>query len=333
MAHGAMTLMDRAKKADPDGTLAKIVELMEVTNEMFTDIPFQNCNNGSIHEFTTRKDIPFGTWTRLGDFIPHEKGGTEQFSEGSYMLQSVSSVPEDIVESAGGIGVADGQQARFDEEKSFIEGMTENFGRTTIYGRQSVNPKEVNGLLTRYGSLTGGVKDQIIDFGGTGSNLTSLIVCSWGDTLHGLLPKGEVSGVNTVDKGKSRVTIVENGISKSRWEYNTKFTMHGGLCIKDPKSVAVIRNIDYKTLSENPAGQKSLIDQLIFAIGLLRSKYEANAKIYMHRDLQTVLQVIMRNDKNMNLTFETVGGKRVISFNGLPIRVCDAMLTTETQIK
>ncbi|MGL4813226.1 MAG: phage major capsid protein [Beijerinckiaceae bacterium] len=40
----------------------------------------------------------------------------------------------------------------------------------------------------------------------------------------------------------------------------------------------------------------------------------------------------MKNAKNVNLTLETVAGKRVMMFDEVPVKRCDALLNTETAI-
>jgi hypothetical protein len=53
---------------------------------------------------------------------------------------------------------------------------------------------------------------------------------------------------------------------------------------------------------------------------------------YMTRGLRSWFRRQVRNSKNVHLTLEEVGGKRVVAFDGIPIRRTDAILQTESTI-
>ena len=69
-----------------------------------------------------------------------------------------------------------------------------------------------------------------------------------------------------------------------------------------------------------------------------RCKKHANltkAKLvwYVNETIETFLHLQARSDKNVNLTIDTVEGKPVVKFLGIPVKCCDQILDTEDQVK
>jgi hypothetical protein len=54
----AMTLADAAKRKDPSGKTAKIVELLSQTNEILNDMMFMEGNLPTGHRVTVRTGLP-----------------------------------------------------------------------------------------------------------------------------------------------------------------------------------------------------------------------------------------------------------------------------------
>ena len=74
---------------------------------------------------------------------------------------------------------------------------------TLIYGDTTVHPQRFTGLSARFNSLAAKNGVNIIDAGGTGSNLTSIWLVVWGEnTVHGLFPKGSKAGLQQEHKGR-----------------------------------------------------------------------------------------------------------------------------------
>jgi hypothetical protein len=76
----------------------------------------------------------------------------------------------------------------------------------------------------------------------------------------------------------------------------------------------------------------ALIDLMITAIYKL-DKMEG-AVFYMNRIAHAILHKQVRKDviNGGGLTFMNFEGEQVMSFNGLPIRIADSLLTTEARV-
>jgi hypothetical protein len=82
------TLIDVAKRTDPDGTLATIAELLSQTNEMLTDMPFFEGNLPTGHRTTVRTGLPAVAWRLLNGGVVPSKSTTAQIDEQTGMLEA-----------------------------------------------------------------------------------------------------------------------------------------------------------------------------------------------------------------------------------------------------
>ena len=67
------TLADLASRMDRDGGIAKIIEMLNLTNEILDSIVWYEANNGTSHKTTVRAGIPDGTWRILNYGVANEK--------------------------------------------------------------------------------------------------------------------------------------------------------------------------------------------------------------------------------------------------------------------
>ena len=59
------TLMDVAKRLDPDGKVDTIVEILSETNEVLEDMVWMEGNLPTGHRTTIRSGLPTPTWRKL----------------------------------------------------------------------------------------------------------------------------------------------------------------------------------------------------------------------------------------------------------------------------
>ena len=114
--------------------------------------------------------------------------------------------------------------------------------------------------------------------------------------------------------------------------YRTQFKWDMGLSVRDWRYVVRICNIDHSNLVAG-TGAADLIKLLIRASERLPGMGGSMRKaIYANRSITTALRLQTLEKANVNLTFDSVAGKKVMAFDGIPIRRCDALLNTESRI-
>ena len=319
------TLADLAKRKDPDGKIAKIIEILNVQNEMLDDIPWMSANDGTGHKTTIRSGLPQGTWRKLNYGVQPEKSTTVQVRDGTGMLETYAEVDRALVELA-----EDKAAWMMSEHKAFLEGMSQNMATQLIYGDASVNPERITGLAPRFNSLSAENADNIIDAGGTGSTNTSIWLISWDDTtVHGIYPKGSVGGINVGDTKDETLTDAAGG----RYEgYRTNYRWNAGLCVRDWRYVVRICNIDVSALKKDAATGADLVDLMTQAIELLPNQNTGNLRFYVPRVIRSYLRRQIKNAKNVWLSMGEVAGKKVLQFDDIPVRRVDAILSTEARV-
>ena len=238
------TLLDVAKRLDPDGKIAIIAELLSITNEIQTDMAYVEGNLPTGNRTTVRTGLPTVAWRLLNGGITPSKSTTAQIDEQCGILEAWSEVDPDLADLNGNRG-----QYRLSEAKAFIEAMNQENASVLFYGNSGLNPEKFTGLAPRYSSLSGGNAQNIIDGGGTGSDNASVWLVGWGDnTVTGIYPKGSTAGLQHNDYGE--VTIQNStaiGTSRMR-ALQERFQWKCGIALKDWRYVVRLCNIDVSNL-------------------------------------------------------------------------------------
>lgn len=103
-----------------------------------------------------------------------------------------------------------------------------------------------------------------------------------------------------------------------------------GLVVKDSRYVARLCNVD---TSASALTGTQLIQDLIALTNAVQDVDSGRPVLYMNRKLMTILQgQSVDATKNSTLSYDNVGGKPVLQFQGIPIRRTDALLSTEAII-
>lgn len=320
-----LTLADLAKRKDTDGKIAKIIEILGATNEIIDDMPWLAANDGSGHKTTIRSGLPTGTWRLLNYGVQPEKSTTVQVRDGTGMLESYSEVDKALVDMSD-----DKPAFLLSESKSFLEGMTQNMASTVIYGDSSVFPERFTGLAPRFNLKSAENGQNILDAGGTGSNNTSIWLVCWDESIiHGIYPKGTTGGLKQEQTKQETLFDAAGG----RYEgYRTHFLWYCGLSVRDWRYIVRIANIDVPALTKNAATGADLIDLMVQAIELLPNTRMGRAVFYVNRNIRSFLRRQIANKANVWLNMEEVAGRKVMTFDGIPVKRVDAILNTEARV-
>jgi len=90
LAGNALTLVDFAKRLDPDGKTPMIAELLAQNNEVLTDMLFMEGNLPTGHRTTVRTGLPDVYWRLINAGVQPSKSTTAQIDEGIGMLEAYS---------------------------------------------------------------------------------------------------------------------------------------------------------------------------------------------------------------------------------------------------
>jgi len=322
------TLADVAKRMDPDGRIDTIVEILNETNEVLDDMTMLEGNLPTGHRTTIRTGLPIPTWRKLYGGVQPTKSTTVQVTDNTGQLEAYAEVDKALADLNGNTA-----GFRLSEDRGHLEGMNQEYVDTLFFGDESSAPEEFTGFAPRFNSLSAANGENIISGGGSGSDNTSIWLVVWGpNTCHGLYPKGSVGGLEMTDKGQ--VTIEDVDGSGGRMEaYRTHYKWCGGLTVRDWRYVVRIANIDKSDLTKNAASGADLTDLMAQAIELIPSLGLGRPAFYCSRTIKSFLRrQIASKVSSSTLTMEQVGGKSVVTYDGIPVRRTDALAPDEAAV-
>lgn len=326
LAVNALTLLDHAKRLDPDGAIADIVEILEQSNEILMDMSFIEGNLPIGHKTTIRSGLPAATWRQLNYGVQPTKSTTVQITDSIGMLENYSQVDKSLADLNG-----NSAEFRMSEDMAFIEGMNQDFSSTLFYGNTATNPEKFMGLAPRFSSKSGAENGaNVLLGGGAGSDNTSVWLIAWGaNTIHGIYPKGSKAGIFSEDKGQQTVTDAAGGMYEA---YRKHYKWDAGLVLRDWRYVVRIANISVGALTKNAGTGADLIDLMAQALEQIQDLTKGKPVFYVNRTIKSFLRRQMMNKSNVQLTLQDVAGKSVMMFDGVPVRRCDKLLSTESTI-
>ena len=339
----ALTLADWAKRVDDDGKMATVVDLLSQTNAMMDDMLWVEGNQTSGHKTTIRTGLPQGTWRQLYQGVQPTKSTTAQITEACGNLEGYSELDKDLADLNGNTA-----EFRLSEEGGFYEGMTQQVQSAFLYANSMNTPAQIMGLAPRYNTVNvanAASANNVIDMGGLGSTNCSMWVVGWGpNSVHGIFPKGKIAGLQMTDLGEDVKVLSDGSMYRV---YRSHFKWECGLAVRDWRYVVRMCNIDVTLLTG--ASAANLINGLVSAFhrfptapsstriatdptkpsGVLGATRFA---IYCNRQVAAALDRQAMNKSNLLLSIGEFDGKPVTMFRGVPIRVVDRLLTTETRI-
>lgn len=321
------TYIDLANRLDPKDKVAVVIELLEETNEILPDMAVMEGNLITGHQTVVRTGLPDVTWRLLNYGVPNSKSQSKPITDVTGMLEAYAEVDKDLAMLNGNTAAF-----RMSEDKAFLESMNQQMAETLFYGNVAVDPEKFTGLAPRYSELS--VADDtksgynIIDAGGTGSDNTSIWLVVWGDKVHGIYPKGSTGGWMHEDLGQQTLEDAAGGKFEG---FRSHYQWKNGLTVRDWRYVIRIANIDWSaTITDTSA--PDLVKFMIDALEQIPNLGAGRPAFYMRREIRTALRHQIRTDSNVNLTVDTVEGKRVVMFDEIPVRRVDQLLATEARI-
>lgn len=319
------TLLDVAKRLDPNGAIADIAEVMTQQNEILMDMSFEEGNLPTGHKSTIRSGLPQATWRLLNYGVQPSKSTTVQVTDACGMLENYSECDASLAKLSGDVA-----KFRASEDVAFIEGMNQDMSSTLFYGDTTVSPEKFMGLSARFNDSTAENGANIIKGGGAGNTNTSIWLIVWGpNTVHGIYPKGSQAGIMAEDKGQQTLIDAAGGKYEG---YRKHFKWDVGLVVKDWRYIVRVCNVDVAALKKDASTGADIIDLMAQALEQVQDLTKGKAAFYVHRTIRSYLRRQMMNKSNALLSLDQIAGKTVLAFDGVPVRRCDKLLVTESTV-
>ena len=331
-----LTLLDWAKRQDPDGNIPVIAELLSQTNEILSDAVFKEGNLPTGERVSIRTGLPAVYWRALNQGIPSSKSTTATVDESCGMLEARSEVDKDLIALNGNAA-----SFRLSEDSAFLEAMNQEQASKLFYGNPATDPKQFLGLAPRYSLTSAGNGANVMSAGGSdASHNTSIYLVVWGDqTVYCPFPKGTKAGLIHSDLGEQ---TVYNSDGTRLQAMATLYQWKNGLVVKDWRYVVRVCNIDTTALAalsgtQATSAATNVIDMMNLALDKVPNLGFGRPVFYMNRTVYAGLRRMARAMSTNVLDVEkglTQFGTPTnwMTYLGVPIRRCDAIVNTESVV-
>ena len=329
------TLLDLAQVLGPDDKVATIIEILNQTNEILDDMVTLEGNLLTGHQTTIRTGIPAPTWRKLYGGVQPTKSTSVKIVDSCGMLENYAEVDKALADLNGNTAAF-----RLSENRPILEGFNQEVAQSLFYANEDNEPEAFTGLAPRYNTsvvppTAGGAESgqNVIKAGGAGPDCTSVWLVVWGEnTIHAIYPKGSRGGFYMEDKGQVTIENVD-GTGGRMEAYRTHYRWDIGLSVRDWRYAVRIANIDLSDLTKNAQTGADLIDLMTQALELVQSLNMGRPAFYCNRTVKSFLRrQIVNKVLNSTLSMDTVAGKHVLSFDGVPVRRCDALVNNEAVV-
>lgn len=348
MATGApLTLIDLARRTDPDGDAADIAELLSQANDIYDDIVWKEGNTNTGHVFTVRTGLPAGSWRYLNQGVAMSKSTTAQGRINCGQLTGLSVIDRRLLDMA-----ENANKARYEEDNAFLEGMSQTIANTFIYGSNVANPAQFTGLSPFFNTLetsTAQNAANVFNGGGSGGNNASIWLVGWSPrSVYAVYPKGTKAGLTAMPLDTTQVAY--DSANNPYLAAQTWFSQDAGLCVEDWRWVSRICNLDVTS-----AGLGGVNPFDIFANGMSKqvlrmpkmargvsaitetdAKSEAGLVVrpafYTNRTVRGYMDIQVIRDRNVLIGMHDFAGMPAETYRGIPIRVMDVQTSSEVAV-
>ncbi len=321
------SLVEQAKRIDPDGKLATIVEVLDrEMGMMLQEAPWIASNDIWVNKTVRRGTLPTGTRRKLNSGIAAEVSRTTEVMDVIEMIGTYAEYDKDWIDS-----FPDPARARLQEAKAFLEGLGQSLCSDILYCSSFADPDGMHGLAPRLNTLDA---EFVIGAGGSGGDTTSIFVVTWGENEAYLTYPKNMANLGIEHQNLGEVTLVEydsTGLSTGRkyQGYRDYFQAKCGLVVRHPKCIGRIANIE-------ASGATNTFNNNDLVTLLNNMKVNASTRIYMNQTVKTQAEILMLDKSNMYWTpaDDGLGGQPFVKFRGIPCRMIDKaiLLNTETVV-
>jgi len=337
LSTGQLTLLDWAKRLDPNGNVPAVAELLSQTNDILEDAVFVEGNLPTGHRVIIRTGLPTVYFRMINAGVPTSKSTTAQVDESVGIMEARSHIDVELAKLNGNTAAF-----RLSEDTAFIEAMNQLQCQTLFYGNPGTDPKTYLGLATRYGTLSGaGNAQNILDANGdAAATNTSVWLVVWGEqTVFCPFPKGSQAGLQHKDLGEESVSDGSGGWYQA---LRTMYQWKNGLVVKDWRYVVRIANIKVadlvaQTTTQAPTAATALIKLMSRAIDRIPNLNMGRAAFYANRTVSSHLRIAALDKSASVLSIQDAlnqfgqPGKQ-LTFLGIPVRKVDQIINTETKV-
>ena len=319
-----LNFVESMQRVGPDGNLLSIAEALNEMNEILPDAYMKQANDVFSHLEGVRDRLPTVSSRNFNTGSTRTSSKVRDIREQLTILEPWIEQDEAIVEKQPSVS-----EYLAEEWMAFGEAGIQEFARQLFYGNPSSDAREITGLSNR-SDWDAAADSYVIDVGGSGSDNASLWIIEWGPGRTTLLyPRGHESvGIKEDDLGKYRITDSSNN---PYMVYGYRVLMEFGITIPDTRAVQRLASIESDGSSNNLV-DSAKVREIVRAKNKLPASGQRNTVIYVNRDLKAQFDIYALEKSNGFYMLDNLTGGPMTSFQGIPIRVVEQLVSTETAL-
>ena len=328
----AYTLPDVLRTRAPNGKHMSAVDVLSGSYPLIEEMYQVEGNDVTSHEFLRTLSEPSGSLVRLNEGAPFSAANVIPVREQFARLEANAQVDERVLEKA-----PDPIRYRREREGMHFRGLIKQYHGIIFKGDMGADDKSINGLETRYNKLTasaGSVTGNVQSNGATtGTTNSSIWLLKHGpNEVFGIYPYGSSAGIMEEDWGRETAYDASGNPFKV---YRTHWAWEFGLGIADERCVQRLCNISasgnnsfFEDGTTVQRGERALIDM----IKRLPEGNIDNCAFYCGPQMMGQFRKRLNDKSNLFFTVETVWGRQMLHFYGIPIIRVDTLTATESAL-
>lgn len=250
------TILDAAKRLDPNGQYAQIAEVLNKSNPILQDMPFFPSNAPRGNRVTFRTGLPQVSWGELNKGVHASKSQVTSREDTIGVLEGRNEI--DRRHKGRSMSPEAYLAYRWDEDQTFLESMGQKMAQTLVDGSELDEAAAFTGFLPRLSDTSDAIFGRSItkafngfDAGtqayeiGGGTAYTpmydSILIVDWGKRYnHGIYPYNTPAGLTQENHENELILDASGG---KYYVDASVFSWSLGLTVRHPKHVHAIRNI------------------------------------------------------------------------------------------
>lgn len=327
ITNSQLTLAEQIKQIGPSGEIMDIVNVLVEMNELLREGIFIEANEMFSNLGIKILSLPTIGTRRINDGSSGGVTRSKRQREVVQLFESLVDIDEVLLLSVPKGGK---EKARWNQVLGFVEAFAQAQADALIYGNNATDDEEIDGLTTRYNSTS---LANVHGVGGTGSDTTSLWLFEWNPMKARMIYPRATENCGLYQHDEGRVRILNATSNKPYYAYETLLRMGFGWDIIEDKCVQRLVNIESSAATgDNRLFSTGKINLLIAAVNKLPKKGRG-AVIYGNGDMKTQFDIYAKDNLGGVVWSKDAFGQPVSMYqNRIPIRIVDAILSTETAI-
>jgi hypothetical protein len=338
---GLFTYSEWAARRDKDGKISALVNMLSQYNGILDDMVAAECQSGNAFEYTQVVKLPTPVRRSYNQGVPRSMAGVAKQVTTAVEYADWAAIDASLAELGG-----DTNEMRAQEIFLHTEAMQQTIASDLFYSNRATDPTAFTGLANIYNTVnpaTSNIANNVIDCGGTGSDNASIWLIVWGPRqIHTIFPKGMVAGIRHRPVG---LLPMVDAAGNEFLAYRDWIQWNIGLAIHDWRFAVRACNIDVSDLSTvSAANILNTLARMVLkppvmpaGVGPVQSTDDprivmGRPAFYVNRTVYGALQQQVTNKTNVLLQLEKWAGMTVMTYQGVPIRIVDALLTTESRV-